>query len=180
MDAAPDTPAPDEVIITYLEMTAPPAGEPPSLDPAIHVMRSHPPTVAFYRFLYQGVGGRWQWNERSRLNDGNLQRLIQHPEVALYVLYRRGTPAGFAELDYRHAPDTQLVYFGLFSDFIGQGLGSLFLEWTIHRAWHPPSDLPRPERLWLHTCTDDHPRALPLYQKKGFRPFKREKQNRPT
>ena len=29
-------------------------------------------------------------------------------------------------------------------------------------------------RLWLHTCTLDHPRALPFYIAQGFRPFRRE------
>ena len=31
------------------------------------------------------------------------------------------------------------------------------------------------ERLWVHTNTLDHPRALPLYQKLGFVPYAQEK-----
>jgi len=30
--------------------------------------------------------------------------------------------------------------------------------------------------MWLHTCTYDHPRALPNYQRAGFEPYKQETQ----
>jgi len=56
-----------------------------------------------------------------------------------------------------------------FVDFIGQGLGKWFLQWTIDKAW---SD--GPKRFWLHTCTLDHPAALPNYSKAGFVLFKQE------
>jgi len=41
--------------------------------------------------------------------------------------------------------------------------------WAIDRAWSY-----QPERLWLHTCTEDHPKALPNYLKAGFKIFKEE------
>jgi hypothetical protein len=28
--------------------------------------------------------------------------------------------------------------------------------------------------VWVHTCTLDHPAALPNYLNRGFRPFKEE------
>ena len=54
-------------------------------------------------------------------------------------------------------------------DFIGHGLGTYFLQWTIDMAWSY-----QPRRLWLHTCTLDHPRALPNYVKAGFQLYKEE------
>ena len=36
-------------------------------------------------------------------------------------------------------------------------------------AWSHPI-----KRLWLHTCTFDHPAALAFYQRSGFRPFRRQ------
>ena len=35
---------------------------------------------------------------------------------------------------------------------------------AIRRAWALDA-----QRVWLHTCTEDHPAALPNYQKRGFR-----------
>jgi hypothetical protein len=29
-------------------------------------------------------------------------------------------------------------------------------------------------RVWLHTCSFDHPAALAFYQRAGFRPFRRQ------
>jgi GNAT superfamily N-acetyltransferase len=48
-------------------------------------------------------------------------------------------------------------------EYIGQGLGKYFLQWTIERAWSY-----QPRRFWLHTCTLDHPAALPNYEKAGL------------
>ena len=54
-------------------------------------------------------------------------------------------------------------------EFIGQGLGPYLLASAIDIAWTY-----EPKRLWIHTNTLDHPKALPLYQRFGFVPFKRE------
>ncbi len=80
-----------------------------------------------------------------------------------------GEPSGFAELDRRQPDEIELVQFGLLPGFIGQGLGKWFLQWTIDKAWSY-----EPKRFWLHTCTLDHPTALPNYLKAGFALFKQE------
>jgi hypothetical protein len=46
-----------------------------------------------------------------------------------------------------------------FVSLLAHGLVS---EWEYH-----------PRRIWLHTCTSDHPAALSFYQKFGFIEFKR-------
>jgi GNAT superfamily N-acetyltransferase len=50
-----------------------------------------------------------------------------------------------------------------------QGLGRYFLLWAINKAWSY-----QPKRFWLHTCTKDHPAALPNYLKAGFAIYKEE------
>jgi GNAT superfamily N-acetyltransferase len=80
-----------------------------------------------------------------------------------------GVPSGFAELDKRIEGESELVHFGLMSEFIVQGLGRYLLQWTIDRAWSY-----RPKRFWLHTCTKAHPAALPNYLKAGFAICKEE------
>ncbi len=156
----------NQTIITYLEMRAAPANPAPALPDGVSIMQAVQPTVGFYRFLYNEVGKPWNWKDRNKLEDEALRRIIQHPEVALHVLYVQGTPAGFVELDYRKPPDAQVAYFGLMPDFIGRKLGRFFLEWAVSEAWQR-----KPQRLWVHTCTQDHPGALPLYEKVGFKPY---------
>jgi GNAT superfamily N-acetyltransferase len=158
------------VIITHLQMFARPA----ELNvvapfPNLSIVQSDPPTVAFYRFLYDGVGGIWNWRERRVMPDGQLSAIVQHPRVETYVLYVSGTPAGYAELDRRQENEIELAYFGLMPEFIGRGLGTYLLNWAIDRAWSYA-----PDRFWVHTCTLDHPKALPNYIRSGFTPFKTE------
>lgn len=154
-----------QTLVSYLEMTAAPTGAalPPPRS-GLEVRRASAPTLSFYRYLYDAIGADWTWYERKRLDDAQLAAILHDPRIEVNVLWARGVPAGLAELDSREPPDIELAYFGVLPDFIGQGLGRWLLDWTIHHAWRA-----RPRRFWVHTCDLDHPRALPLYQKAGFR-----------
>jgi hypothetical protein len=46
-------------------------------------------------------------------------------------------------------------------------LGGALLTATVERAWALGA-----RRVWVHTCSLDHPNALPGYQARGFRVFK--------
>jgi GNAT superfamily N-acetyltransferase len=156
-------------VVTYLEMTTPPATPPrPAPRPGVEVRIARRPSVAFYRFLYAAVGEPWTWTVRRCLSDAELATILADPEVEVNVLWADGVPAGYAELDRRAPPDVELAYFGLMPEFIGQGLGGYLLDWAIHHAWRA-----RPRRFWLHTCDLDHPRALEVYRKLGFRIYDR-------
>jgi GNAT superfamily N-acetyltransferase len=151
-------------LVTYLEMTGAPTAPPlrPPF-PGIEIRVARQPTTAFYRYLYESIGHDWTWIVRQLLSDAELLQIIADPAVEVNVLWVDGVPAGYAELDRRQAPDTELAYFGLMPEFIGRGLGRYLLDWTIHHAWRA-----RPCRLWVHTCDLDHPRALAVYQNCGF------------
>ena len=159
------------VVITYLEMTQKPASidQRTSRAEAVAILRAAPPTTAYYRFLYDTVGAPWSWYERRALTDEALTSIIVDPNVEVYVLYVNGTPAGFAELDRRAENDVELAYFGLMPDFIGRGLGPYLLNWAIARAWSY-----EPDRMCVNTCTLDHPKAIGMYQRAGFRPIRQE------
>lgn len=154
-----------ETTVTYLEMREQPV-RPTVPSPGfakLALMRAEKPTLDFYRFLYGCVGKGLNWTERLIMSDDDLQMIIHDPLVEVYVLYLGGVPAGYVELDRRERNEIELVYLGLSPDFTGRGLGPYLLDWAIHTAWSHS-----PERLWLHTCTLDDPRALPLYQRAGF------------
>ena len=153
-----------EDVITYLEMLARPAGRrvPAPLE-KLALMRAENCTVSFYRYLYSTVGEPWLWFERRLVGDAALVRQIQKPTIEIFVLYVRGVPAGFFELDTAAPRETKLCYFGLIPDFIGRRLGPYLLQAAIDQAWSRPLD-----RFWLHTSTFDHPKALSTYQKAGF------------
>ena len=150
--------------ITYLEMLARPAGRRfPAPFETLALMRAENCTVSFYRYLYDTVGEPWLWFERRMIGDLALAAQIHKPTIEIFVLYVRGVPAGFFELDTAAARETKLCYFGLIPDFIGRRLGPYLLQAAIDRAWSRPID-----RFWLHTSTFDHPKALRVYQRAGF------------
>jgi ribosomal protein S18 acetylase RimI-like enzyme len=157
MTSIPDT-------VTYLEMFARPTPlpGPPPLG-RIALMRAEVCTVSFYRYLYETVGTPWVWFERRLWSDETLAAELAKETTEIFVLYASGVPAGYFELDTAEPQNTELCYFGLAPEFIGRRLGPFLLNAAIERAWSRPL-----ERFWVHTCTFDHPRALPLYQRAGF------------
>lgn len=159
----------ERVIVTYLEMTERP--ELPRIEPVgrkLALLRADRPTVSFYRYLYDAVGRDWWWTDRKILSDADLEAIIHDPAVDVMVLYVDGSPAGFFELDRRAMPMIELAYFGIAGPFVGQRLGPFLLAEAVEQAWSHG-----PERLTVNTCTLDHPRALGLYQRFGFRPYDR-------
>jgi GNAT superfamily N-acetyltransferase len=153
-----------ETVVTWLEMLEPPRrapAQPP--DPGLEVVRAVRPTVSFYRYLYDTVGGPWLWTDRRQMDEATLRAIIQDPANDLRVLWCEGVPAGYAELDLRAMPEIRIAYFGLIPEFIGRGIGRFLLDWTVDHAWRM-----RPTRLWVHTCDLDHPRALTTYEAAGF------------
>lgn len=159
-----------DVTVYYLEMLAHPKRGVPAPRDGLTVLHAQQPSVPYYRFLYDAVGKEYNWLSRRILSDDELASVIHDPLNEVHVLHVDGSPAGFAELDRHQADEVEVVQFGLMGDFIGQGLGMWFLQWTIDKVWSYG-----PRRLWLHTCTLDHPAAVPTYQKAGFVQFKEEK-----
>lgn len=157
--------------VTYLEMfERPPARPVPAPLAKLALIRAEECTVSYYRYLYETVGTPWVWFERRLWSDAALVAELAKPTTEVFVLYVGGVPAGYFELDAAEARQTELCYFGLMPEFIGRRLGPFLLNAAIEQAWSRPLD-----RFWVHTCTFDHKRALPLYQRAGFVVYARRK-----
>ncbi|HET7084467.1 MAG TPA: GNAT family N-acetyltransferase [Rhizomicrobium sp.] len=168
--AAPGNKRRIPMTVTFLEMIAKPVAVPPPQPRGkVALLRCEKPPVHFYRYLYDTIGADYYWVDRKKLSPEALAEVIHHPLNPLFVLYMEGNPAGMAELDLRKAGSCNISYFGLMPEVIGKRLGYFFLYHTCINAWLQPI-----QRLTINTCTLDHPRALPLYQRLGFRPYNRE------
>jgi GNAT superfamily N-acetyltransferase len=155
--------------VTYLEMfERPPAASLPPPAGKLALIRAERCTVPFYRYLYETVGTPWVWFERRMWDDAKLAAELAKDTTEIFVLYLGGVPAGYFELDAAAQRETELRYFGLMPEFIGRRLGPFLLQAAIDRAWTRPIG-----RFWVHTCTFDHPRALPMYQRAGFAVYAR-------
>jgi GNAT superfamily N-acetyltransferase len=125
-----------------------------------------PPDLAAYRALFRRVGEDWLWSSRLIMPDQELRAILTDARVEVYVLRRERQPIGLLELDFREEGDCELAFFGLVREGIGQGAGRYLMDQAIINAWAKPI-----RRLWVHTCTFDHPGALGFYQRSGFRPY---------
>ena len=156
--------------VTFLEQNAKPTAlPPPGPRGKVALLKCEKPPTHFYRYLYDTIGEGYYWVDRRRLTPDALAEVIHDPRNQLFVLYLEGNPAGMAELDLRKPGTCNISYFGLMPEAVGKRLGYFFLYHTCVNAWLQPI-----ERLTVNTCTLDHPRALPLYQRLGFTPYNRE------
>jgi GNAT superfamily N-acetyltransferase len=155
-------------IVTHLEMTARPAPRP---DPprAWTLRRVETPPLDWFRDLYRRIGEEWLWVSRIRMSDAELGAHLHAPQLEVYALADAGSDEGLLELNFAEPGQCEIVMFGVTAKLVGSGAGSWLMNRALEIAWSRPID-----RLWLHTCTLDHPAALAFYQRSGFRACRRQ------
>ena len=118
----------------------------------------------FNRFLYCLVGEAWQWHDKLNDSDSSWKTYAERDNLRTWVAYYEGAIAGYFELEMSDDQEVEIKYFGLAPRFIGKGLGGYLLTYAIQQAW----DVCNAKRVWVHTCSLDHPSALANYQARGL------------
>ena len=150
-------------IVTTLEMTKRPPAR-PLPDSAFRLVRWDAPTPDKYRALFRRIGAPWLWFSRLVMDEARLTEIIHDPGIAIHAaIDARGIEIGMLELDYRVAGACELSYVGLIPELAGQGHGRWLMANALALAWR--RDV---QRVWVHTCTLDHPSALGFYRHSGF------------
>lgn len=161
-------------IVTYLEMYRLPAVMPAKPLPGLSLDRVHEPALDWYLPLFRRIGEEWLWFSRLVMRDERLRTILDAPTTALYALREDGRDIGMVELDWSGRPNCEIVFLGLIPEAFGGGRGAWMMRRTQEIAFDEGA-----ERLWLHTCTQDHPSAMPFYLKHGFRAYKRDLETAP-
>jgi GNAT superfamily N-acetyltransferase len=155
-------------VVTHLEMV-----ERPELlhDPqgAWTLRWVESPALDWFRELYRRIGEEWLWFSRSRMSDGELAALIRRPTAEIHALVLGGRDEGLVHLDFSTPGQCELSLFGVTARLIGSGAGRFLMNRALERAWSQATT-----RVWVHTCSFDHPAALAFYQRSGFRVFRRQ------
>jgi len=155
---------------TYLELGSPDDLHPaPTPDPAPRIERLGECPASFYRYLYAEVGRAFHWTDRLDWSDETIRAHLATPGLTLWHLTWKAAPAGYFELKPHPDGSMEIAYFGLLAEYIGRGWGKYLLTEAVRAAWSTS-----PSRVWLHTCTLDHPAALPNYLRRGFRAVREE------
>ena len=143
--------------------------------PDVTITRARRPQPALYRMCYRTVGEAFHWRDRWDWTDQQIAAHLADPAIGLFVAARKTAKkeaelAGWYEL--RRAPEdnsVEIAYFGIVRAEFGHGFGKHLLSSAVRDAWALG-----PKRVWLHTCTLDHPNALPNYIARGFTPYRTE------
>ena len=158
------------VTITYLEMFSPGALKPKRCaDPRFSVRETTVKQWEYNRFLYLLVGRDWFWNDKRGWTERQWQEYAESDRLRTFVAYYDGSVAGYYEMRSDNIGGVEIAIFGLAPRFIGRGFGGVLLTSALEEAW-----LTQPNRVWLHTCTLDHPAALLNYQARGMTIYKVE------
>ncbi|WOK36449.1 GNAT family N-acetyltransferase [Sphingomonas sp. C3-2] len=156
-------------IVTSLEMREAPRPRPAAPSP-LRLERWKAPTPDKYRALFRRVGEPWLWFSRLVMDDAQLTAIIHDEAIEIFALVdRRGIEMGMLELDFRTPGTCEIGFFGLVPELSGQGHGRWLMGQTLTLGWRKGV-----KRMWVHTCTLDHPGALGFYRKQGFIPYARE------
>jgi len=155
-------------IVTSLQMLERPKARP--MQPSrLRLDRWREPSPERYRTLFRRVGEPWLWFSRLVMSDAALTAIIHHPGIEIYAVTDvHGIELGLLELDFREAGNCEISFFGLVPELTGGGHGRWLMAQTFALGWRKGI-----ERMWVHTCTLDHPKALNFYRAQGFVPFAR-------
>jgi len=161
---------------TYLELKDPTQFKDALGDfPGVAIAHARQPQPELYRRCYRSVGEAFHWRDRWDWTDAEIASHLADPAIQLFVALRNNGAktmelAGWYELRSVADDDSvEIAYFGIVAAEFGKGFGKHLLSRAVHAAWALG-----PTRVWLHTCTLDHPNALPNYLARGFTPYRTE------
>ena len=149
--------------VDYLELTQAPAAIPEHVGDE----RVGLETLSLQEYLeiYRRVGEPLRWDQRLNMPPEELAALLQEERTRIYVLRdAAGSAHGLCEFDRGQFPAIELKNFGLVPQAQGRRLGTWLLRTELHAEWRTG-----PSRIWLHTDEWDHPAALGVYERAGFR-----------
>ena len=144
-----------------------------SIDKNKYIIKKIKPDFQLNKFFYKQVGKNHRWIDRLTWSDEKWINYISNRNLETYIISESCDLAGFFEL--LHNPEleeTEISYFGLLEEYIGKGIGGYALSTAIKKSFEKNI-----RRVWLHTCTLDHPNALKNYIARGMTVFKKEKIN---
>ena len=122
------------------------------------------------KFFYEAVGEKWKWFDRKIWTAKQWVDYAENDNLRTFIALKTGSLAGYYELKcYQDDASVEIAYFGLMPKFIGKGYGGYLLSHAIRNAWKWDA-----KRVWVHTCTDDHPNALNNYKARGLVVYKVE------
>jgi ribosomal protein S18 acetylase RimI-like enzyme len=157
------------LLATFMEQRRPPPGEALVAPMAGVEITRGSISVPDYLALYRAVGEPVQWDERLRMPEDALAEFLRADSTIIHVLRVDGEMAGLMEAVRQADEEVEIANFGLVPAYQGRRLGPYLLDFALRSLWREPI-----RRIWLHTDTNDHPKAVRTYLNAGFAEFERK------
>ena len=136
----------------------------------LNLYRVDPPDFQLNKFFYKEVGKKHRWVDRLIWNDKAWNDYLNKNEVNTYVLKHAQDLIGYFEQIYsKDESNCEIAYFGILEEFFGKGYGGYLLSEAIKFGFNLNA-----KRVWVHTCSLDHPNAISNYRSRGMKVFKSE------
>ena len=119
------------------------------------------------KFFYKQIGKRHQWVDRLIWQDKDWLKYISNENLRTYIFKIENDLVGYFELIFNN-DDCEIAYFGILEEFIGKGFGGFLLSEALKIGFK------KANRIWVHTCSLDHPNAIENYKSRGMKIFRTE------
>jgi ribosomal protein S18 acetylase RimI-like enzyme len=137
----------------------------------IDILLKKKPTIDLCKFFYKEVGRDFFWRDRLKWSNQDWLDYVNNDFFKLYILKYNNKLAGYYELLYDPKTNSmEIPYFGIFKEFYGKKIGGYLLTDALSTSFKQNIT-----KVWVHTCTLDHPNALKNYLARGMKIFKTEK-----
>ena len=119
------------------------------------------------KFFYKQIGKNHQWIDRLVWQDKNWMEYISNKNLKTFIFKKDEDLVGYFELIFDNN-ECEIAYFGILEEFIGRGYGGFLLTEALRIGFKDAN------RIWVHTCSLDHPNAIENYKSRGMKIFKTE------
>ena len=119
------------------------------------------------KFFYKQIGKQHQWVDRLIWQDKNWIEYVSKKNLKTFILKENNDYVGYFELIF-DKNICEIAYFGILEEYIGKGYGGFLLSEALRIGFKNAN------RIWVHTCSLDHPNAIENYKSRGMKVFKTE------
>ena len=129
-----------------------------------------PANFEINKFFYKQIGKKYQWVDRLTWINNDWIKYITNKNLKTFILKKENDLVGYFELILKNETnESEIAYLGILEEYFQKGCGGYLLSEAIKKSF----DLGA-KRVWVHTCSLDHPNAINNYKSRGMKIFKTE------
>ncbi len=130
----------------------------------------NPKDFQLNKFFYKNIGKNCQWVDRLVWTDLNWIEYVSNEDLLTFILKDKDDIAGYFEIFFnKNTKEVEIIYFGILEEYFGKKLGGYLLSESIKKSFNLGC-----KRVFVHTCSLDHPNAILNYISRGMKIFKKE------